>query len=141
MTRDLVSIIVQALAGGTLVVLFALAGAALKPKRFAGLFSGAPSIAIAGPVVTVVALGDGPAARAGLGMLFGAAGFVAFSATVRPLIVRTGAVAASVAGCGAWILVAVGADTCSRSGDASRPLGVRALHRRLSERRPQGAAS
>jgi hypothetical protein len=108
MTRDVVTTLVQALAGGTLVVAFALVGQAVKPKRFAGLFAGSPSIAIAGLLVTVVALGDRPAARAAVGMLFGAAGFVAFSAFVRPLIVRMGAVGASVLGCGAWILVGVG---------------------------------
>ena len=87
---------------------FALLGRTLEPKRLAGVFSAAPSIAIAGLVVTVLALGDGPASRAARGMLFGAAGFVAFSLLVRPLIVRVGAVAASLVGCGAWVLVAVG---------------------------------
>lgn len=108
MTKDVVTTVVQALAGGTLVVAFALLGHALEPKRLAGIFSAAPSIAIAGLVVTVVALGDGPASRAALGMLFGAAGFVAFSVIVRPLVVRMGAVAASLLGCCGWILVAVG---------------------------------
>jgi hypothetical protein len=107
-TRDVVTTIVQALAGGVLVVAFALVGAVVRPKRFAGLFSAAPSIAIAGLVVTVVAVGDRPAARAAAGMLFGAAGFVAFSVLVRRLLARMSAVTASVFGCGAWILVAVG---------------------------------
>lgn len=108
MTRDVVTTIVQALAGGVLVVAFALVGQAVEPKRFAGIFSAAPSITIAGLVVTVIALGDGEAASAAHGMLFGAAGFVAFSVLVRPLIVRMSAVLASVLGCCAWVLVAVG---------------------------------
>ncbi len=108
MAKDVVTTIVQALAGGTLVVAFALVGQAVEPKRFAGIFSAAPSIAIAGLVVAVVALGDGPASRAALGMLFGAAGFVAFSSIVRPLLARLGAVAASAVGCCAWVAVALG---------------------------------
>jgi len=108
MTRDVVTTLVQAAAGGLLVVVFALLGQALEPKRFAGIFSAAPSVAIAGLVVTVVALGDGPAATGALGMLFGAAGFVAFSLVVRPLLVHMSAVVASLLGCGAWVVVAVG---------------------------------
>lgn len=108
MTRDVVTTVVQALAGGALVVAFSLVGAALEPKRLAGIFSAAPSIAIAGLVVTVVTLGDRAASEAAVGMLFGAAGFVAFSVLVRPLIARMSAVAASVFGCGAWIVVAAG---------------------------------
>ncbi len=108
MTRDVVTTVAEAGAGGTLVVAFALLGQALHPKRFAGLFSAAPSIAIAGLIVTVLAAGDGPASRAALGMLFGAAGFVAFSLVVRPLLKRMSAVATSAFGCGAWVLVAVG---------------------------------
>lgn len=108
MTRDVVTTLVQALAGGVLVVVFALMGQVLEPKRFAGIFSAAPSIAIAGLAVTVLAVGDGPAARAAHGMLFGAAGFVAFSVLVRPLIGRMSVVPASLLGCVAWTVVAVG---------------------------------
>lgn len=108
MGKDVVTTIVQALAGGTLVVAFALVGQAVEPKRFAGLFSAAPSIAIAGLVVTVVASGDGQASKASLGMMLGAAGFVAFSSLVRPLLVRMGAAASSAVGCCAWVAVAVG---------------------------------
>lgn len=108
MAKSVVTTVVQALAGGLLVVVFALLGQALEPKRLAGIFSAAPSIAIAGLVVTVVALGDGPASRAALGMLLGAAGFVAFSVVVRPLVARMSAALASLLGCCAWVLVAVG---------------------------------
>jgi Protein of unknown function (DUF3147) len=108
MTRDVVTTVVQAVAGGVLVVAFALVGQALEPKRFAGLFSAAPSIAIAGLVVTVLDLGDRAASSAAVGMLVGAAGFVAFSVVVRPLMARMSAVAASLVGCCAWIVVAVG---------------------------------
>ncbi len=48
---------VKALAGGGLVVAFALLSEALSPKRFAGLFSAAPAVALAG--LSVVLLDKG----------------------------------------------------------------------------------
>lgn len=89
-------------------MLFALLGEVVRPKRLAGLFSAAPSIAIAGLVVTVVASGDVPASHAAFTMMLGAAGFVGFSATVRVLLRRFRALPASAAGCVVWIAVAVG---------------------------------
>jgi len=108
MGTDVVTTAVQAVVGGALVVAFALLGHALEPKRLAGIFSAAPSIALAGLLVTVASVGDRPAARAATGMLLGAAGFVAFSVLTRPLLARVGAVASSLLGCCAWVVVAVG---------------------------------
>lgn len=88
--------LVQAVAGGALVVAFALLGEMLRPNRLAGIFSAAPSIAIAGLVVTVVAKGDVQASRAALGMMLGAAGFVAFALFVGALLERFGAIWSSV---------------------------------------------
>jgi uncharacterized membrane protein (GlpM family) len=106
--KDAVTTAIQAVAGGTLVVAFALLGEVVRPKRLAGLFSAAPSIAIAGLIVTVVASGDVPASRAAFTMMLGAAGFVGFAATVRLLLRRTRALQASAAGCVVWIAIAVG---------------------------------
>jgi hypothetical protein len=105
---DAASILVKAVAGGILVVAFALLGESLHPKRLAGLFSAAPSIAIAGLVVTVVAKGDVAASREALGMIVGAAGFVVFAACVRPLVGWLGSAGASAIAAIAWIGVAVG---------------------------------
>lgn len=107
MTEDVVVIIVRALAGGTLVVAFSLLGEMLKPKWAAGLFSAAPSIALGSLAATVVSKGDLQASAASLGMAFGAAGFVAFAACVRPLMNRWSAVAASLIACAVWITVAL----------------------------------
>jgi len=106
--KDAVTTAIQAIAGGTLVVAFALLGEVIRPKRLAGLFSAAPSIAIAGLAVTVVAAGALPASRTAFTMMLGAAGFVAFSATVRLLLRPLHAVLASMVGCLVWIVVAVG---------------------------------
>ncbi len=92
-----------------MVVAFALIGHLLRPKWFAGLFGAAPSIAVASLAVTVLDKGHHDAALAAYGMLFGAAGFVAFSASVLPLLTtRVHAVVASSLSCLVWVIVAVG---------------------------------
>ena len=106
--QGVVLTILKALAGGSLVVAFALLGEVLHPKWLAGLFSAAPSVALAGLVVTVLIEGDHVAAREGVGMIFGAVGFVVFSLLVRRLLERFGAAAASMIGCGAWAVVGLG---------------------------------
>ena len=50
---------IKAVNGGLFVVLFALIAEMLKPKRFAGLFSAAPSVALANLIVVIVAKGHG----------------------------------------------------------------------------------
>ncbi len=99
---------IRALAGGALVVAFALLGHALRPKWFAGLFAAAPSIALASLIVTAVDKGSGAASQAALGMVFGAVGIVTFALTVRPLLARTHVLVASAAGCLVWLVVGVG---------------------------------
>lgn len=105
MTEDVVAVVVRALAGGTLVVLFALIGQTLKPKWCAGIFGAAPSVALASLTVTIVTKGDAKASAAALGMAFGAAGFVAFSSCVRPLMNRHSAVRASLFATLVWVAV------------------------------------
>src|SRR5205807_9417871 len=56
-----------------MVVLFALIGEAVKPKRFAGLFAAAPAIALASPLITALARGAPAAVPFTLGMLAGSA--------------------------------------------------------------------
>ena len=67
------------LAGGTLVVLFALASEAFEPKRFAGLFSAAPSVLLASLIVTVLLEGTAPASESASGAVAGAVGLVSFA--------------------------------------------------------------
>lgn len=108
MIKDLLVILIKAVAGGALVVVFALLGEMLRPKWFAGLFSAAPSIAIASLIVTVAAKGDQSATLASIGMMFGAAGFVVFALVVRHLLDRLNAIAASSIAAGLWGAIAVG---------------------------------
>lgn len=67
------------LAGGTLVVLFALVSESFEPKRFAGLFSAAPSVLLASLMVTVVLEGTVPASASASGAVAGAVGLLVFA--------------------------------------------------------------
>ena len=50
---------VKAVNGGLFVVLFSLIAEMLTPKRFAGLFSAAPSVALANLIVVIISKGHG----------------------------------------------------------------------------------
>jgi uncharacterized membrane protein (GlpM family) len=94
------------LAGGTLVVLFALVGDVLKPKMFAGLFGAAPSVAAASLLVGALADGTARTSTAGLGMAAGSVGMIAYCVAAIFLVRRLGALVGSVAAWGAWLVVA-----------------------------------
>jgi uncharacterized membrane protein (GlpM family) len=97
---------IKGLAGGTLVLAFALLSQGLKPKRFAGLLGAAPAVALAGLAVTLLDKGAHDAHQASVGMIAGAAGMAAYAAAIIPLLRRTRAPVASVAALGAWTTVA-----------------------------------
>ena len=96
----------KGLAGGALVTAFALLSEGLKPKRFAGLLSAAPAVAIAG--LTIVLLDKGPhdAHQSATGMLAGSAGMIAYAAAAIPLLRRIRASGAAATALFAWFLVA-----------------------------------
>jgi uncharacterized membrane protein (GlpM family) len=103
---DWLTIPIRAAAGGLLVLAFAVLSEAVKPKRFAGLFSAAPAVAIAGLVVTVA---TGPASDAkdgALGMLAGAAGMMAYATAVVALLKRQRPHAASAVAMLVWFALA-----------------------------------
>lgn len=85
---------------------FALLSAGLSPKRFAGLFSAAPAVAIAGLMITLLDKGAHQAHESATGMLAGSAGMIAYAATAIPLLRRMRASAAAGAALGAWFPVA-----------------------------------
>ena len=70
------------LLGGAIVSVFALIGDVVRPKRFAGLFSAAPSVALATLALTVVH--DGPiyASVEARSMLFSSVGFILYAYVV-----------------------------------------------------------
>jgi len=93
--------------GGLFVVAFALVSEILKPKRFAGLFSAAPSVALANLAVIVAAKGHAEAIASARGMLLGGAAFTASAALGAVVARRSGVRIASLVVCGIWILVAL----------------------------------
>jgi uncharacterized membrane protein (GlpM family) len=99
-------LISKGLAGGGLVVVFAVISECLAPKRFAGLFSAAPAVALAGLAITVLDKGGRDAHQNAVGMIAGSAGMIAYAMAAIPLLRRMRASRAAVAALGAWTLVA-----------------------------------
>ncbi len=64
-------ILIRFLVGGAVVSLFALIGDVLKPKRFAGLFGAAPSVALATLSLTIAREGASYAAIEARSMMAG----------------------------------------------------------------------
>lgn len=99
-------IALKAVDGGLLVVVFALVGEVLKPKRFAGLFGAAPSVALANLAVIALAEGIGAARVSATGMVAGGVAMVLSCVVGVPAVRRFGALAGSVAIWGAWLVAA-----------------------------------
>lgn len=104
--HDVAILAIKAVAGGALVLAFALISETLAPKRFAGLFSAAPAVAIAGLIITLLDKGAHDAHQSSVGMLAGTAGLVVYAAAVVPLLRRTPASRAAAMAISAWLLVA-----------------------------------
>jgi hypothetical protein len=102
--KDAIVLALKALNGGLFVASFALAAATLKPKRFAGLFSAAPSVAMANLLVAVIAKGHREGVANAEGMLIGAAAFSLACLVGIPLVRRWRALHASAAICGLWLI-------------------------------------
>jgi hypothetical protein len=105
--RDVGLIAARAVIAGVFIVGFSLLGTALKPKRFAGLFSAAPSIALANLIVVTLAEGDRKATGELHAMTYGAFGFVLYCAVERLVLPRVSAARASVVSTAGWLLVAL----------------------------------
>ena len=100
-------LVIKAANGGLFVVAFALVSEVLKPKHFAGLFSAAPSVALANLAVIVAVKGHGEAIANARGMLIGAVAFTASAAIGAIVARRRGVRTATLAVCGAWVAVAL----------------------------------
>jgi uncharacterized membrane protein (GlpM family) len=94
--------------GGAIVSLFALIGDVVRPKRFAGLFGGAPSVALATLALTVAESGAAAASLESRSMILGSVAFVAYACVAQRLL-ASGRWPASWVSIGAllvWALVA-----------------------------------
>jgi len=96
------TVVIKALAGGSLVIAFAVLSETLEPKRFAGLFGAAPAVAVAGLTVTLATKGAGDARQSAIGMLAGAVGMLLYAACTVRLMRDDRGVAGPVAGLVTW---------------------------------------
>lgn len=101
---------VRFLLGGLIVSAFAVIGEVLQPKRFAGIFGAAPSVALATLGLAFANEGGDYAATAGRSMLAGAAALAVCSLLGQRLLAGAHWPAALVAGLQwvVWLLVALG---------------------------------
>jgi uncharacterized membrane protein (GlpM family) len=104
--HDVLILAAKGAAGGSLVCAFALLSETLSPKRFAGLFSAAPAVALAGLAVILLDKGSSAAHEDAIGMIAGSVGMVAYAAALVMLLGRHGAGVASVWAIGAWLVAA-----------------------------------
>lgn len=104
--KDLVLLAIRVIAGGALVVAFAMISDALKPKMFAGLFSGAPSVATASLLVTGLAMGAAKDQKYAVGMIAGAIGLVFFAAVAALAVKHLGSIWGSAIAWVAWVVPA-----------------------------------
>jgi uncharacterized membrane protein (GlpM family) len=105
--HELLILAIKGLAGGLLVVAFALLSEALDPKRFAGLFGAAPAVALAGLTVVLLDKGHHDAHQNAVGMIAGSGGMMAYAACAIPLLRRLKATRAALAALGPWFIVAL----------------------------------
>jgi uncharacterized membrane protein (GlpM family) len=104
-------LIVRFFIGGSVVSLFAVIADILKPKRFAGLFGAAPSVALATLGLTISADGKSFAALEARSMVGGAVAFLVYVCLCAHLMMknRLRAAPATISGLLVWFLCAFGA--------------------------------
>ena len=97
---------VRVLAGGALVVAFAMLSDVLKPRMFSGLFGAAPSVATASLLVSGLADGAAKDVKYAIGMTAGAAGLIVYSSAAAIAVKHLGGVAGSIVAWIAWLIPA-----------------------------------
>ena len=104
--RDVLVLALKGLAGGGLVVTFALLSRALEPKRFAGLFGAAPAVALASLTLVLLDEGRHAAHQNAVGMIAGAVGMIAYATAAVALLRRYRAKSAAFTALTAWFSIA-----------------------------------
>jgi hypothetical protein len=102
---NLLTLGLKGLAGGTLVLVFALIGEVIRPRSIAGILSGAPSVASAGLAVTVLTTGVMSAWDQSLAMIAGAAGLIVWCLVAVDTVKRFGGWKGSLAATVVWFAV------------------------------------
>jgi uncharacterized membrane protein (GlpM family) len=106
--KELLLLAIRVVAGGAMVVAFAMLSDTLKPRTFAGLFSAAPSVATASLLVSGLADGASKDSRYAAGMIAGSIGLVLYSAAAALFVKYVGAAAGSAIAWVAWAVPALG---------------------------------
>jgi uncharacterized membrane protein (GlpM family) len=134
----LLELLGKAVGGGVFVVLFAAFAQTLSPKRFAGVFAGVPTVAVASLLVTTAAKGPKADAVACTGMIAGALGLLAYCLAAPKVLPRLGTIKGSAVTLAAWLTItglalpAVATAPAASSGTVLVPMG-----RSASARRPR----
>jgi len=97
-------LVAKVVVAGVFVALLAHLSAALKPKMFAGLLSGAPSVATVSLLLTGLQK-PREVPISGRGMILGAAGLVACCVAASLLVPKLHAMAATAVGWVSWGIV------------------------------------
>lgn len=105
----MLELVLRFLIGGAVVSVFAGLAEILKPKSFAGLFSAAPSIALATLGITMAHFGKAYAATEAHSMVFGAIGFFFYASAASWFLMRVKvhALSASLALLPMWLGVSI----------------------------------
>ncbi len=103
-------IMIRFVLGGALVSTFSLIADVVKPKSFAGLFGGAPSVALATLLLTASKDGGNYAAMEARSMALGAAAFVVCACVMARLFLHRKArpVLAICTSVSVWLVTAFG---------------------------------
>jgi hypothetical protein len=106
----MIELVFRFLVGGAVVSFFAMLGDVLRPKSFAGLFSAAPSVALATVALTIHSNGKLFVAKEAKTMLLGAAAFLAYAVLVSFVLrrYRPSALKAAIVLQPVWFAVAIG---------------------------------
>lgn len=92
------------LAGGLLVCVFAMISQVCQPKQFAGIFSAAPSVLLAGLTITLLMKGAQHAALTAEGAIAGAVGMVFYCMVVNREMKRHKALVGSIISLSVWLV-------------------------------------
>jgi hypothetical protein len=106
--KEVLILAVRALLAGTFVAAVAALAELLRPKSFAGILAGAPSVALASLLITDVTKGEMAVWQSALGMIAGAVAMVAACTVGIDSVKRFRAFRGSLAAIAVWVLVAGG---------------------------------
>lgn len=104
----LLEYVIRFIAGGLLVCLFALISEVCEPKQFAGIFCAAPSVLVAGILITLFTKGTAYAVLTAEGAIAGACGMIFYCIVATPAIEHYKTLPGSILSLAGWFLISFG---------------------------------